>query len=34
MNKQIKTLITEKNALYKCLKQRLVTSKLLDKLAS
>ena len=33
MNKQIKTLITEKNGLYKCLKQRLVNTKLLDKLA-
>ena len=34
INKQIKTLITEKNGLYKRLKQRLVNSKLLDKLAS
>ena len=34
MNKQIKTLIMEKNGLYKRLKQRLVNSKLLDKLAS
>ena len=32
MNKQIKTLIAEKNALYKRLKQRMVNSKLLDKL--
>ena len=32
MNKQIKTLTAEKNALYKSLKQRLVNSKLLDKL--
>ena len=33
MNKQIKTLITEKNGLYKRLKQKLVNTKLLDKLA-
>ena len=32
MNKQIKTLIAEKNALYKHLKGRMVNSKLLDKL--
>ena len=32
MNKQIKTVIAEKNALYKSLKQRMVNSKLLDKL--
>ena len=32
MNKQIKTLIAEKNTLYKRLKQRVVNSKLLDKL--
>ena len=34
MDKQIKTLIMQKNGLYKRLKQRLVNSKLLDKLAS
>ena len=32
MNKQIKKLISEKNALYKLLKRRMVNSKLLDKL--
>ena len=32
MNKQIKTLIAEKNALYKRLKRRMLKSKLLDKL--
>ena len=32
MNKQIKTLFAEKNALYKRLKQRMVISQLLDKL--
>ena len=32
MHKQIKTLITEKNALYKRLKRRMANSKLLDKL--
>ena len=32
MNKQIKTLIAEKNALYKRLKQRVANSKLLNKL--
>ena len=32
MNKQIKTLIAEKNAVYKLLKRRMLNSKLLDKL--
>ena len=32
MNKQIKTLIAKKNALHKRLKQRMLSSKLLDKL--
>ena len=32
MNKQIKTLVTEKSALYKHLKRRMLNSKLLNKL--
>ena len=32
MNKQIKALITEKNVLYKLLKQRILNSNLLGKL--
>ena len=32
MKKQIKTLITDKSALYKRMKRRMVNSKLLDKL--
>ena len=32
MNKQIKTFIAEKNALYKLLKRRMLNTKLLDKL--